>query len=335
MPSNPVSIKVEHLTRVYQTADRAGKTVTANDNLTFEVRRGEIFGLLGPNGAGKTTLVSQMLGLIKPTSGSIWVEGIDVVREPDRVKALVGFLPQTGIPLRFAEVERALNYTGRLRGQTAQDAKAQARELIDQLGMGEHAKRYVNKLSGGMLRLVNFGMALMGRPKVLFLDEPTNELDPHNRRLVWDTIARLNHEQGVTCVLVTHHVLEAESVMQRVGVMQHGQMCALGTPGELKQAYSGKVRFEFSLKEDDHFSADELARIAALGEVEHGRRGIFRLYLPYDGVAAATDTLVNGIGLARLNDFRLAPPSLEDVYLDLNMPSVDPEEDAIEGVQVA
>jgi len=315
---NAISIRVENVSRIFPGKGRDKRPVIANDNLTFEVKRGEIFGLLGPNGAGKTTLVSQLLGLLQPTSGQIWLEGIDVVKYPDKAKRLVGYLPQTGLPMRFVEVIQALHYTGRLRGQTDSDAQRQAAQLIEELGMSEYANRYVNKLSGGMMRLTNFAMSLMGQPQVLVLDEPTNELDPHKRRMVWEMIARLNREQGVTCILVTHNVLEAEKVIQRVAVMQKGQIISLGTPGELKLKAGGKVRLEFQLKEGEELNPGDLARLRELGELEEPRPTAYRLYLLPALVGKATEMVVNEFGLTRLDDFRLAPPSLEDVYLELD-----------------
>jgi ABC-2 type transport system permease protein len=303
-----VAIKVSHLSYTYP-----GKAATAgNSGISFEVQRSEIFGLLGPNGAGKTMLISQILGLIKPHAGGIWLENIDIVQNPDAAKRMVGFLPQTGLPMRYVEVEQALRWTGRLRGQTASAAQAQADTLIEQLEMSAYARKYVNKLSGGMLRLVNFAMSLMGEPPILILDEPTNELDPQMRRRVWDMIACLNRERGTTCILVTHNVLEAERVIQRVAVMKAGRIVALGTPGELKLRSGGKVRLEFRLKEGETLRGDSLAY---LGDVEEYGPGAYRLYLASEEAGTATDRIVRQLGLERLEDFRLAPPSLEDVYL--------------------
>jgi ABC-2 type transport system permease protein len=317
MQINPISISVENLTRTYKSKGKNRPPVVANDNLSFEVKRGEIFGLLGPNGAGKTTLVSQLLGLQQPTTGNIWVEGINVTKHPEKVKRIMGYLPQTGMPMRYLEVERALHYTGRLRGQSEHDAKQQTHELLKVLDLDKYSKRYVNNLSGGLLRLTNFAMSLMGRPQVLILDEPTNELDPHKRRIVWDMVAELNQQQGVTTILVTHNVLEAERVIQRVAVMQRGQIVALGTPGELKLQNGGKVRLEFQLKDTDELSEYDFSKLNLIGELEEPRSGFYRLYLDQPQVAAATDFVVNQIGLTRLDDFRLAPPSLEDIYLEL------------------
>lgn len=324
MSLEPVSITVENLTRTFQGEGRDKRQIVANDALSFEVRRGEVFGLLGPNGAGKTTLVSQLLGLLQPSSGRILVEGIDVTRRPQLVKELVGFLPQTRLGLRFVEAEQALVYVGRLRGQTEADARKQARELIEELGLTECARQYVYQLSGGQTRIVNFAMALMGWPPVLLLDEPTNELDPHKRRLVWDVIARLNREHGTTCILVTHNVLEAEKVIRRVAVMQSGRIIALGTPGELKARLGARVRLELQLRDGEGLAPENHLKLSAMGDLEQPHPGRYRLYLPSLQVALATDLVVNQLGLARLDDFRLAPPSLEDVYLELKDPGVPP-----------
>jgi ABC-2 type transport system permease protein len=316
MHRNGIAIEVKHLTRVYRGSN--GRSIVANDDLSFCVPRGEIFGLFGANGAGKTTLVMQMLGLLRPTSGSLVVEGIDVVDHPERVKSQIGFLPQTGLAMRHLEVRRALHYTGRLRGQSELDALQQTSELLEQLGLVPHAERYVDKLSGGMMRLVNFGMALMGRPKVLILDEPTNELDPQNRRLVWDTIRRLNMEEGTTVVLVTHNVLEAEKAIQRVAVMNGGRIVALGTPGQLKERVGSQARFDLYLKEDAVLSAEEVARLGELGAVDVPRERHYQLFLPPERVASAARIVTDDVGLDRVDDYRIARLSLEDVYLHLD-----------------
>jgi ABC-2 type transport system permease protein len=312
MASLPISIQAQHLNHTYP----AKPPVVANHDVSFSVCQGQIFGLLGPNGAGKTTLISILLGLVRPTSGEVCIEDIDVIKHPDKVKEIIGFLPQNGLPMRYIEVEQALFFTGRLRGQSSADAKQQAAALIDELGLGDYRKKYVNKLSGGYLRLTNFAMALMGRPRILFLDEPTNELDPHRRRVVWDMIARLNDQEGLTCVLVTHNVLEAERVIQQVAVMRKGRIIASGTPGELKLSanQNSRVRLEFRLKEGESLP-DDLPPIWT--NVECTRPGQYSLTIALDEMEAATALVVRHFGPQRLDDFRIAPPSLEDIYLDL------------------
>jgi ABC-2 type transport system permease protein len=324
MPSSN-AIAVQHLTRIFPARSRQLPPVVANDDVTFSVRRGECFGLLGPNGAGKTTLISQLLGVLAPTSGQIWIEGVDVVRQPDRAKALIGYMPQAGLAMGMIEVERALRYTGRLRGQTEHDARAQVSAVLAELDLAAYARRPINKLSGGLMRLAYFAMTLMGRPPILILDEPTNELDPAKRRLVWDVLSRQHQQHGTTSVLVTHNVLEAEKVLQRVGVMQGGRLAAIGTPGEIKRRAGGRVRLEFWLKEDAGCDAAVLAQVGHLGELAQLRPNHYRLYLDPDRISTATSLIMAQIGLAALDDFRLAPPSLEDVYLDLDRASTTQE----------
>ncbi|MFF5883367.1 ABC transporter ATP-binding protein/permease [Streptomyces sp. NPDC014603] len=312
------AIEVRNLTRVFP-AGGTDTVVRANDDLTFSIPRGQVFGLLGANGAGKTTLVSQLLGLMRPTSGEIVVEGIDAVNRPDEVKAMTGYLPQTGLSMRLVEVRRALHYTGRLRGQGEADTRRQTAELIDELGLGDVKDRYVDQLSGGMTRLVNFGMALMGRPKLLVLDEPTNELDPHNRRLVWDMVSRRSAQDGTTVVLVTHNVLEAESAVDQVAVMNGGRITAMGTPGHLKEALGDRIRLELFVRDDHPMEHRERELFGAVGTLTEGKRD--GSYLVQTDSARMPDLmrLVHGeLGMDRVSDFRLTRPTLEDVYLTLD-----------------
>ncbi|MFH8660651.1 ATP-binding cassette domain-containing protein [Streptomyces afghaniensis] len=336
------AIEVRNLTRVFP-AGGSDTLVKANDDLTFSIPRGQVFGLLGANGAGKTTLVSQLLGLVRPTSGEILVEGIDAVAWPDEVKAMTGFLPQTGLSMRLVEVRRALHYTGRLRGQSEADARRQTAELIEELGLGDVRDRYVDQLSGGMTRLVNFGMALMGRPKLLILDEPTNELDPHNRRLVWDMVSRRSAADGTTVVLVTHNVLEAESAVDQVAVMNGGRITAMGTPGRLKEALGDSIRLELFVKGDGGLARHERERFGAVGTITAGKRDGSYLVQTDSARMPELMRLVHGeVGMDRVADFRLTRPTLEDVYLTMDgrsgpdaAPSVTTEPDAAEGLASA
>ncbi|SEG14402.1 ABC-2 type transport system permease protein [Nonomuraea solani] len=312
------AIEVRNLTRVYQTG-RNGDQVRANDDLTFSIARGEVFGLLGANGAGKTTLVSQLLGLVRPTSGSIRIEGVDVVSDPEAVKAMTGFLPQTGLSMRLVEVRRALHYTGRLRGQSEKEARHQTTELIEELGLESVADRYVDQLSGGMMRLANFGMALMGRTRLLILDEPTNELDPRNRRLIWDMVARRSLTEGTTVVLVTHNVLEAEKAVHRVGVMHGGRLTALGTPGELKATLGDKVRMELFVKDSESLKPAEMSLLERVGSVvPGGREGVYLVHSDPESMPDLVKAVTSDLGMARVDDFKLSRPTLEDVYLSMD-----------------
>ncbi|MFJ9590139.1 ABC transporter ATP-binding protein/permease [Streptomyces acidicola] len=322
------AIEVRDLIRAYR--GRGGELIRANDGLTLSVPRGQVFGLFGANGAGKTTLVLQMLGLVRPTSGSITVNGIDVVRHPELVKSTVGFLPQRGLSMRLIEARRALHYTGRLRGQSEADARRQTDELIEELGLGPYADRQVERLSGGLMRLVNFGMTLMGRPELIVLDEPTNELDPHNRRLIWDVVQRRAAEDGTTIVLVTHNVLEAEKAVHRVAVMHGGRITAMGTPGELKEQTGAQARLELFVRDGGSLTEAEAARLGRIGVVTPGdRSGSYLVTAPPDRIQPLLEVLVTDVGVTRVDDFRFARPTLEDVYLSLKpAPVGEPEKPA-------
>ncbi|MEV0642652.1 ABC transporter ATP-binding protein/permease [Streptomyces sp. NPDC050619] len=323
------AIEVRDLVRAYR--GRGGELIRANDGLTFDVPRGQVFGLFGANGAGKTTLVLQMLGLVRPTSGSITVNGFDVVRHPELVKSTVGFLPQRGLSMRLIEARRALHYTGRLRGQSEADTRRQTDELIDELGLGPYADRQVERLSGGLMRLVNFGMTLMGRPELIVLDEPTNELDPHNRRLIWDIVQRRAAEDGTSVVLVTHNVLEAEKAVHRVAVMHAGRITAMGTPGELKEQTGARARLELFVRDGGNLTDVEAARLGRLGLVTPGDRpGSYLVTAPPDRIQPLLEVLVNDLGVTRVDDFRFARPTLEDVYLSLKPAPVGESEQPAE-----
>jgi ABC-type multidrug transport system ATPase subunit len=312
-----VAIDVQNLTKRYK-----GGTL-ANDGLSLRIQRGEIFGLLGPNGAGKTTLVLQLLGLLTPTAGTIVVEGVDVIAHPDQVKEFAGYMPQARVAMRNLEVERALYITGRLRGQADRAAKAQAEELIERLDLGEYRRQFLDRLSGGLIRVAAFAMALMGTPRLVILDEPTNELDPIRRRVVWDVIRGLSQTGDLTCLLVTHNVLEAERAVDRVAMIDRGKVAALGTPGELKARLGDEIRLEVVLRLDGgQYEAALTERLARLGRLITLRPGHHAVFVPREGVGQAIDLLLSDLA-GDVDDFRLAPPSLEDVYIELAGQKID------------
>ncbi|HWE62951.1 MAG TPA: ABC transporter ATP-binding protein [Chloroflexota bacterium] len=293
---------------------KAGK-IRANDGLSFTIQSGEIFGLLGPNGAGKTTLVGQLTGLLRPDSGAILLYGHDISRDSRFATEVVATLTQRPLPLSDLTVDEALTITGHLRGLSRADARGAATALIEQLGLGEARHKRLGKISGGQLRLASLATALIGDRPVLVLDEPTNELDPANRRMVWDLLLALKREQDRTIILVTHNVLEAERVIERVGIINHGRIIALGTPGELKARVDRRVRLDVILAEGQE---DRAAQVQALGEAVQVTARHWQILLPREVVAQVVDRIVNGIGLDALDDFRVLTPSLEDVYLQLS-----------------
>jgi len=306
-----IAYLVSGLSKVYRA--KSGD-VTATDDIDLEVRRGEVFGLLGPNGAGKTSLVRQLIGLLRPDAGRIELFGRDVVAAPRVVPDFVAYLPQDDAALADLTPADALETTARLRGLSRSGAAAARDAVIDELGLGGFANRPIAKLSGGQRRLAGVGAALVGDRPVLVLDEPTTGLDPTARRAVWSALERRRSDQATTVVLVTHNVLEAETVLDRVAIVDRGRVIASDTPGRLKALVDREVRLELAWRHDPP-DDDPLASSLRVRAIEHGRRWSVRL--PADEARAALAELTNGPLFAALDDFTLSTPSLEDVYLTL------------------
>ncbi|MET3987649.1 ABC transporter ATP-binding protein [Streptomyces sp. PvR034] len=286
----------------------------ANDGIDLDVRRGEIFGLLGPNGAGKSTLVRQLTGLLRPDSGSVTLLGHDLVRHPERASRLLAYLGQESTALDELTVSLAAETTGRLRGLGAREARAERDAVLDELGLTPLAARPLKKLSGGQRRLACFAAALVGERPVLVLDEPTTGMDPVARRAVWSAVDRRRAERGATVLLVTHNVIEAETVLDRVAVIDEGRVIACDTPAGLKAEVSDEVRLDLVWRESAPLHVPEVAALRERAG-ESGRRWTLRLGA--DEARAAVAAVTGGPAFAALDDFTLATPSLEDVYLAL------------------
>lgn len=288
-----------------------GQTAFANDSISLTVERGEIFGLLGANGAGKTTLVKQLANLLAPTSGTIRLFGRPLDCHPLYAPGLIGYMPQSGSALNTVTVAETLYFTAHLRGMSRPDARAMREALIEALNLGAFRDRVVPRLSGGQRRLVLLATAMAAAPPVLILDEPTNDLDPQHRRLVWDTVRAANRERGTTVILVTHNVIEAEQVIERVGIIQAGRLIAVGRPGQLKAELNRQLRLEIVF---------DPARPPALPDgAQPHPTGPGRWHLLVDRAAgpAYVAALTSSPGV---EDFRLSTATLEDLYLALAEP---------------
>ncbi|MEU6980548.1 MULTISPECIES: ABC transporter ATP-binding protein [unclassified Streptomyces] len=288
--------------------------VRATDGISLDVRGGEIFGLLGPNGAGKSTLVRQLTGLMRPDSGTVRMLGHDLVRHPERASRLLAHLGQESTALDELTVALAAETTGRLRGLGAREARAERDAVLDELGLAEIAGRPLKKLSGGQRRLACVAAALVGERPVLVLDEPTTGMDPVARRAVWAAVDRRRAEHGATVLLVTHNVIEAETVLDRVAVIDRGRVIACDTPAGLKERVAGEVRVELVWRERAPLEVPEVSALQVSAQ-ESGRRWTLRL--APDEARAAVAAVTGGAAFAALDDFTLATPSLEDVYLAL------------------
>ncbi|MFJ6567077.1 ABC transporter ATP-binding protein [Streptomyces sp. NPDC091292] len=292
----------------------AAPEVRANDGVRLDIRRGEIFGLLGPNGAGKSTLVRQLTGLMRPDSGSVEILGHDIVRHPDRAARILAYLGQESSALDELTVSLAAETTARLRGLDLRAARRARDTVLDELALTPLAGRPLSKLSGGQRRLACVAATLVGERSLLVLDEPTTAMDPVARRAVWAAVDRRRAEHGTTVLLVTHNVIEAETVLDRVAVLDRGRVIACDTPAGLKEQVAGEVRVDLVWRERAPLDIPEVAALRS-SAVEEGRRWVMRL--APDEARAAVAAVTGGAAFAALDDFTLTTPSLEDVYLAL------------------
>lgn len=215
--------------------------VIAVNNVSISVRPGELFGLLGPNGAGKTTLISMLSTMIEPSGGSALVWGFDVLKRADNVRQNIGVVFQdTTLDDRLTGREN-LDLHGRLYGLDGKTRKKRIDEVLSLVELSERADTIVKTFSGGMMRRLEIARGLMHHPHVLFLDEPTLGLDPQTRMHIWEYIKKLNEEEGVTILLTTHYMEEADRLCDRIAIFDHGEIVALDTPQDLKNMLGGDV----------------------------------------------------------------------------------------------
>ena len=208
-------------------------SVQVVNSVSFTVRSQEIFGLLGPNGAGKTTTIRMLSTVLDPDEGDVTIGGHLVAKESDAVRKLIGVCPQELALYPELSAIDNLVFFGRMAGLSGSEAKESAADVLERVGLTDRAKDAVRKYSGGMKRRVNIAIALMSRPQLLFLDEPTVGIDPQSRNHIFDTVLALRDE-GMTVLYTTHYMEEADRLCDRIGIMDEGHIIALGTPAELK-----------------------------------------------------------------------------------------------------
>jgi ABC-2 type transport system ATP-binding protein len=241
-PEGVPAIEVRNLVKRYAKAQ-----TNAVDGVSFSVRRGEIFGLLGPNGAGKTTTIGVLTASVVPTSGNAHIMGIDVTHDPIRAKQRIAVVPQQSNLDRSLRVREILTYHGAYHGVPKKERNTRADTLLNELGLGDRKNEKVNRYSGGMSQRLMIARALMHSPDVLFLDEPTNNLDPQSRLFLWDRIRDLN-AQGLTILLTTHDMEEADQLCERIAVMDHGKILVNDTSAELKKLIPGGNALELRVR---------------------------------------------------------------------------------------
>jgi ABC-2 type transport system ATP-binding protein len=307
-----VPIRTVGLTKLYRSAR---DTIHAVDGLDLEIERGEFFGLLGPNGAGKSTTIGMLTTTVVPTSGRAYIAGIDVADHPAAAKRRLGVVSQTNTLDRQLTVWENLYYHGRFFGVSRGEARRRSDELLDQFALSERARAMVFELSGGLAQRLMVARALVHRPGILFLDEPTSGIDPQTRINLWGILRDL-HASGQTILLTTHYMEEADALCDRLAILDHGKMLALGSPGELKASYGAETVIVVAVDGDGQALAAEAERIENVHRVEADGSAVRVFANPANGVLVALIARAAAVGLP-VHDASSHPPSLETVFLSL------------------
>jgi ABC-2 type transport system ATP-binding protein len=304
-------IRTVGLTKAYP-----GTDFKAVDNLDLSVRGGEIFGLLGPNGAGKTTTTGMLTTRVIPTGGDAFIGGVDVVRQPARVKQLIGVVSQQNTLDRSLTCWENLYFHGRMFGMTAKASRSAADDLLGRFNLSKWGKASVYALSGGMAQRLMVARSILHRPAVLFLDEPTAGLDPQGRLSLWEVLGELNRD-GQTILLTTHYMEEADQLCNRVAIMDHGRILALDTPKALKATVGADTIVTVKVTGD----------AAGLAEVLQGAFPGASRARAVDGGAELHVTGAGGVlprvlaaserGGFVLADLSVTEPTLETVFINL------------------
>jgi ABC-2 type transport system ATP-binding protein len=285
--------------------------IRANDEISLHVSPGEVYGLLGPNGAGKTTLVKQVIGLLKPTSGRITLGPRDLINDPAAARQLCSYLPQAQVPIDSFRAREAIVLCGRVRGGGKAAVARRADELVEALDLGEWRDKRGIGLSGGVKRLVGFAMVAVCPGRLVILDEPTNDVDPLRRRLLWEQVREAGN-RGAAVLLVTHNVLEAEKAVDRLAIIDNGRLIAEGTPSSMKASDRGHLRLQLMIAPGrDAPGVPAFVRRSTL--VGHNLMTVIDDTDAGVGIKWAQEAI--GAGVAE--EYALSATSLEDAYIQL------------------
>jgi ABC-2 type transport system ATP-binding protein len=317
----PPVLVVEDLKKTYP-GTRKVPAVEAVKGISFSVAKGETFGLLGPNGAGKSTTLGCITSMVRPTSGRIAVDGVDAQKEPLKVKRLIAVVPQTRNLDRDLSVREVLTFHGRYFGLPAAERESRATRLLEEMQLADKASAKPLTLSGGMQQRAMIARALMHDPRVLLLDEPTTGLDPQARRALWDTLKGLQ-QRGLTIILTTHYMEEADRLCQKLAIIDHGTILTLDTPAALKRSLPGGHILDVWIRSGTPV-APRLQALPGVLRTENIERtgdedGLERLRLFVDPADGLLDRVLSSVrdGGGDLHHVSLTQPSLEDVYIHL------------------
>jgi ABC-2 type transport system ATP-binding protein len=306
-----VIVEIEGLKKIYNGKQR----VVAVDGIDLSVQEGELFGLLGPNGAGKTTTISICTTRALPTAGQVRIAGIDVVKAPSQARRCIGVVPQYNTLDRACTIFENIYFHCLYFGFSRAEARQRTTQLLSQFHLAERADAYPAQLSGGLAQRVQIARAIAHRPKVLFLDEPSAGLDPQSRIAMWDAVRGLR-EEGITVVLTTHYMGEADELCDRVAIIDHGKILVQDTPTALKGSVGAQKLYELDLRSRENIPAliDQLQRLSGVVSVEPTPTGV-RIFA--HGVEGLISDVVREANPYGLRDLTITETSLETVFIRL------------------
>ncbi len=306
-------LSVRDLKKTYHTKN--GSTIEAVKGISFDVKRGEIFGFLGPNGAGKSTTISMLTTQLKTSGGDATIDGLSIVKDPARVRAKIGVVTQHNNLDRSLTARENLLFHARYFGMDMDVAKKKADEYLEKFGLAQRQNDYVSSYSGGMAQRLKIARAMMHTPEILFLDEPTTGLDPNYREILWEAMMDLNR-QGTTIFLTTHYMEEPERFCQNIAIVNKGELKAIGTSEELKAMIPSKNIISLKL---DQVTDEDIQLAGQLPNVEKVayQGGTLQLYLKdnqvdFDAIIKWTENRGR-----TLKNISLSTSTLDDVFLYL------------------
>lgn len=304
-------VEIEGLRKVYEGKQR----VVAVDGIDLSVREGELYGLLGPNGAGKTTTISICTTRTLPTSGTVKIGGVDVVKSAAHARRYIGVVPQYNTLDRACTVYENIFFHCLFFGFSRSDARERTVKLLEQFHLSERTKSYPNQLSGGLAQRVQIARAIAHRPKVLFLDEPSAGLDPQSRIAMWEAVRKLR-EEGITVVLTTHYMEEADELCERVAIIDHGKILVEDTPAALKGSVGVQRVYELDLRTHESLPVlvNELERQPGVQSAEVTPEGVRVFAGGTEGLLPDVVQLASPYGL---RDLKINETSLETVFIRL------------------